>query len=185
MSKSRAKRPLDQDGLEKAAIHYLERFSSSVAGLRRVLSNRLRRAGQTGDTEAGEGFDGKAAIEAVIAKLIRTGLLDDARYAEFRAGALARRGSSLFTIKRDLKTRGVAPSLIEAAVGNLRDEAGGTSDEADRQAAQALARRRRIGPYRPEDQRAAFRHKDLATLGRAGFDFEIAKSVVDGERENG
>ncbi len=182
MGKGRARKPVTQDSLEKSAIHHLERFSSSVASVRRVLRNRLRRAAQD---EGAEGFDGNAAIEAVIAKLVRIGLLDDARYASSRAGALARRGSSLFVIRRDLKTRGVAPSLIETAVAEVRDEAGGTSDEADRAAALALARRRRLGPYRPEDQRAAFRHKDLATLGRAGFALEIARSVVDGEQDNG
>jgi regulatory protein len=182
MGKGRARKPVTQDSLEKSAIHYLERFSSSVAGVRLVLRNKLRRAAQE---DKAEDFDGNAAIETVIAKLIRAGLLDDARYAAFRAGALARRGSSLFVIKRDLKTRGVAPALIDAAVAELREEAGGTSDEADRAAALALARRRRLGPYRPEAQRAAFRHKDLATLGRAGFALEIARSVVDGEQDNG
>lgn len=183
MGKSRARKPATQEDLEKAAIRYLERFSSSVARVRRVLENRLRRAAPGEDDE--ERFDGKAAIEAVIAKLIRIGLLDDARYAEFRATALARRGASLFVIKRDLKTRGVPAGLIDRALAALREEAGGTSDEADRAAALALARRRRLGPYRPEGQRAAFRHKDLATLGRAGFAFEVAKSVVDGEQDNG
>jgi regulatory protein len=183
MGKGRARKPVTHDSLEKAAIHYLERFSSSVAGVRRVLRNKLRRAGH--DEVGAEGFDGNAAIEAVIAKLVRAGLLDDARFAAFRAGALARRGVSLFVIRRDLKTRGVAPSLIEAAVAELRDEAGGSGDEADRLAALALARRRRLGPYRPEGQRAAFRHKDLAALGRAGFALEIARSVVDGEQDNG
>ncbi len=186
MGKSRSNKPVTQDDLEKAAIRYLERFSSSVAGVRRVLTRKVRRAGQTADEdEAGEGFNGKAAIEAVIAKLVRVGLLDDARYAEFRAGALSRRGASLFVIKRDLQTRGVAGSLIDEAMIALREETGGGSDDADRAAALALARRRRLGPYRAEGQRAAFRQRDLAVLGRAGFAMEIARSVVDGERENG
>lgn len=182
MGKSRANRPVTRDYLEKVAIHYLERYSSSAEGVRRVLKKRLRRAASPDDDG---GVDGNAAIEAVIAKLLRIGLLDDARYAESRAGALARRGSSLFVIKRDLKNRGVASAVADAAVTAVRDEAGGTTDEADRAAALALARRRRLGPYRPEATRATYRQKDLAALGRAGFAMEIARAVVDGEAENG
>src|SRR5271154_5303183 len=98
MGKSRAAgATLDENGLEQAAIHYLERYSSSVAGLRRVLRRRIRRAARLSGGEEGQSniAAGDAMIETVIARLIRTGLLDDGRYAEFRAGSLARRGGSL------------------------------------------------------------------------------------------
>jgi regulatory protein len=49
-------------------------------------------------------------------------------------------------------------------------------------AARALARRRRLGPYRP-GERAPYRDKDLAALARAGFRYDVARAVVDGERE--
>jgi regulatory protein len=45
-------------------------------------------------------------------------------------------------------------------------------------AAHALARRKRLGPYRTGD-RAAFREKDLAAFARAGFGFAIARRIVD------
>ncbi len=174
--------PPTQDDLEKAALRYLERFSSSVAGVRRVLNRRARRAAPAPDGEAGAFA---AAIEAVLAKLIRMGLVDDGRFAEGRAGSLARRGASLFAIRRDLKMRGIAPALIDAALAQLKDEAGGTSDAADRLAAIALARRRRLGPYRQHGVRADWRDRDLAVLGRAGFALDVARSVIDGDREDG
>ena len=49
-------------------------------------------------------------------------------------------------------------------------------------AARRTARRRRLGPWRGEDQRAARREKDLAALARAGFSYSVAKTVIDGER---
>jgi regulatory protein len=182
MSKSRNPTPPDQASLEKAALRYLERYASSAAGLRRVLMRRLRRAGADQDEE---GEDRHAAIEAVIAKLMRLGLLDDARYAEARAGSLARRGASLFVIRRDLKARGIAAGPLDAAIGQLKDEAGGSSDAVDRMAALALARRRRLGPFRAPRVRAQFRDRDLATLGRAGFALEVARSVIDADSEDG
>jgi regulatory protein len=42
-----------------------------------------------------------------------------------------------------------------------------------------LARRRRLGPYRPEADREARREKDLAALARAGFGYDIARTVIE------
>ena len=57
-------------------------------------------------------------------------------------------------------------------------------DGDERAAALSLARRRRIGPFRP-GERAAFRQKDMAVLARAGFPFEVARAVIDGEVDSG
>src|SRR5207302_10704376 len=39
-------------------------------------------------------------------------------------------------------------------------------------------RRRRLGPYRAKD-RKDHRNRDLATMARAGFDYDLAKKVID------
>ena len=43
----------------------------------------------------------------------------------------------------------------------------------------ALARRRRLGPFRLPEQRADRRTKDLAAMARAGFAFDVARKVID------
>ena len=53
------------------------------------------------------------------------------------------------------------------------------SDASDADAAWVFARRKRLGPYRGEDRRAEFRQKDMAALGRAGFDYQTARAVID------
>ena len=53
-------------------------------------------------------------------------------------------------------------------------------DAAEREAAWALARRRRLGPFRPAE-RASSRQRDLAAMARAGFGFGLARSVIDGD----
>ena len=40
-----------------------------------------------------------------------------------------------------------------------------------------FARKKRIGRFRPEEQREAFRQKDLAALARAGFDYDVAIKI--------
>ena len=46
-------------------------------------------------------------------------------------------------------------------------------------AAVALARRRHLGPYRPLTERKDRRNRDLAAMARAGFDYDVARKVID------
>jgi len=48
-------------------------------------------------------------------------------------------------------------------------------------AAIKLARRRRLGPYADPHKREATLKKDLATLPRAGFSYDMAKKVIEAE----
>ncbi len=163
-------RKLTPQSLENAALHYLERFSSSSANLRRVLLRRVARSAAAHGTDPAEG---ERLVEELIARYLRAGLLDDAAYAAQKAASLHRRGSSRYGIRGRLARQGVEAGLIDATLGQLEEE--GSSDLA---AACALARRRRLGPYRPEGTRAASRHKDLAALARAGFSLEVARQVL-------
>lgn len=156
--------------LERAAKSYLERFASSSENLRRVLSRKVERRCRERGEEAGPFL---ALVKDVVERCLRSGLVDDARYAEARAASLRRRGGSARTIRAKLAAKGVARDTLDSAVA--------VSPEEEAVAAHALARRRRLGPYRPDD-RSAFRQKDLAALARAGFAFDLARSVVDGER---
>ncbi|TAN63379.1 MAG: regulatory protein RecX [Magnetospirillum sp.] len=158
--------------IENAALHYLERFASSRANLRRVLMRKVERSLAH---HGGEPAEAAHLVDAVIARLAGLGYLDDGAYAETKARALHRRGGSLRTIRATLSAKGVEAETAQAALATLA-EAG---PDPDRAAAIALARRRRLGPYRAADKRAACRIKDLAALGRAGFGWEICRAVID------
>jgi regulatory protein len=147
------RRQYDATALEAAALRYLARYASSVENLRRVLARK---------TEDG------AAIEAVIAKCARLGLVDDRSYAAGRSASLARAGASRRSIAERLRAKGVDPETIREALAEASDLA----------AACALARRRRLGPYRRAAEREAFREKDLAVFARAGFPLGVAREVL-------
>ena len=51
-----------------------------------------------------------------------------------------------------------------------------------RRRTRAFARRRKLGPFRP-GERAPYRDKDLAAMARAGFRFDVARRIVEGERD--
>jgi regulatory protein len=155
--------------LERAALAYLERFAASVESLRRVLLRKVERSARAHDTDRAEGA---AWIEALIERYRRSGLLDDKVYAEARTASLRRQGRSARAIADRLAQKGIGRETIDDALAPTRTPA----DELA--AAAKLARRRRIGPFRAEAERRDQRERDLATLGRAGFSFDIARKVI-------
>ena len=166
----RAPRQATAQYLENAALHYLERFASSSANLRRVLMRKVTRSAEIHGTDR---TAGERLVDDIIARYLRAGLLDDRAYAAQQAESLQRRGTSRYGIRGRLAGKGVEAELIDTALERLAEESGG-----DLAAACALARRRRLGPYRIAADRAAHRSKDLAALARAGFSLEVARRVL-------
>jgi len=169
-------RPLTAASLENAAVYYLSRFASSSGNLRRVLMRKVARAAQIGEEggEEGQAEAGVRMVDALIARYLEKGLLNDRAYAAQAASSLAQRGASRYSIAGKLAQKGVANDLVTQAIAEL-DEKGGSSELA---AACALVRRRRLGPYRAPDKRPDFREKDLASLARAGFSLDLARRVL-------
>lgn len=173
-SKPPRRKPVTAASLERAALHYLQRFATSSENLRRVLMRRVERAARAGMAEREAAA---ALVDDLIARYRRAGLLDDAVYADAKARSLHRRGLPLRAIAARLAEKGVEDDATAAAIANLRREL----PDADLAAAVAHARRRRIGPYRPAEDRAAHRERDLASLARAGFPYEVAARVLAAE----
>lgn len=161
--------------LENAALYYLQRFASSSANLRRVLMRKVDRSARFHGTDPGEGA---ALVDALIARFEKSGLLDDRTYAEARVRSLRRRGDSARLIRAKLAAKGLDGETIEAALAACAEEDAGDPELA---AAAALARRRRLGPYRNARARKTMREKDLAALARAGFSYDVARRVVEAE----
>jgi regulatory protein len=150
--------------LERAALYYLERFSASSAHLETVLRRKImRRCKLRG--EAAEPF--YALIPPLIARYVESGLLDDARYTQAKVASLRRKGSSARMIAAKLGQKGVGRELIVQQI-----EADETS-ELD--AARNLARRKKLGKSDTPEQKM----RDLATLARAGFSYNIAKKALE------
>ncbi len=170
----RGPRKATATSLENAALHYLGRYATSSWNLRRVLMRKVERSARFHGTDRDLGA---AVVDALVARYEESRLLDDRAYAEARAAALHRRGASARAIRAKLLQKGVDRDLIEAALAALAEGPG----EPELAAALACARRRRLGPYRPAAARKPKREKDLASLARAGFAYDIARRVVEAE----
>lgn len=177
--------------LANAALYYLSRYAASEASLRRVLENKLRRAAMQ-DEVFGQDHEAQAVLRQAIDKIIETyrtsGVLNDAAYAEMKVHSLRRAGRSSRIITQKLSQKGVKEEHITRAL-----DADGEGDvrEDDLQAAISFAKKKRLGCYRQASlgtqinaqNEAKYRQKDIATLARAGFPFDLIKQVLGGDIE--
>jgi regulatory protein len=90
---------------------------------------------------------------------------------------LFRRGVSPKSISQQLIQKGVNPDIIQEVIVKLHNEI----SNPNLSAAKKLVKRRRLGPYRQPNKREERRSKDLATVTRAGFDFQTARKVIFAE----
>ncbi|WP_294643882.1 RecX family transcriptional regulator [uncultured Aureimonas sp.] len=169
---ARPTRPVTREWLFRAASHYLERYASTEANLRRVLQRKvMRRAEARGEEPSA--FE--ALVDETVAKFVELKLLDDRSYAEAKLASLRRRGTSLRQSAAKLAIKGVDRETVASVM------AGDETDEAD--AARRLAQRRRLGPHRLRE-RAERRDRDVAALMRAGFSYPHAAAAIDGEADS-
>src|SRR5258706_7739985 len=171
MARRQPPKPVTEASLHQAALRYLERFAASGEMIRRVLARRVERAARAGVVERDAG---RRVVERVLARLAAAQLVDDGTFAALRTQSLQRRGGSTRAIRARLAAQGVGRDAIDAALAARQAEAA----DPELAAAVALARRRRLGPFRLGD-RPAHRQRDLGVLARAGFGGEVARRVID------
>jgi regulatory protein len=186
MKPIRRKIPTPQN-LQNVALHYLGRYAASEASLRRVLQNRIRRAAHDNPdfgTDEKRQSELRSAIETIIATHKRTGVLNDAAFAETKVNSLRRQGRSRRIIQQKLAVKGIKNDIVAAALENHADD--DAPEEAELKAALVLAKKRKLGAFRkavftdPQLERAR-QNKEFATLARAGFSSDIARKALNAE----
>lgn len=167
-------KPITQDRLMRAAMHYLGRFESHQVRLTEVLKRKVERWSGSRDIS-----DYDAAISAVVSKCLDLDLVSDARFADSRVRAMARRGKAPRIIVQDLRARGLGQDVIDTALAQI-------SGAHERESLVRLAQRRRIGVYRSRREADRYqadprkgRDRELGALMRAGHSFQNAASFLD------
>lgn len=93
----------------------------AVESALRALHHRDLSSADLGRRLAAKGYDDDER-ENALATLRRTGLLDDRRFAESRAAALASRGAGDALIRHELVRAGVEEDLVADAIALLEPE---------------------------------------------------------------
>ncbi|NVK19028.1 MAG: RecX family transcriptional regulator [Methylocystaceae bacterium] len=169
-------RPVSHQSLRNAALRYIDRFATSRENLRQVLMRRVQKSNYYHDTSIQDGIDW---IEDILNQLEKAKFINDKTYAEGRAGALHRKGTSLKVIRMKLMEKGISDEDIAYALSALEEES--DSENLERAAAIALAKRRRLGPWRQEEKREEMKEKDLAAMARAGFSYDLARDIIEAD----
>lgn len=164
--------------LENAALYYLQRYATSAENLKRVLMRKVKRSCAFHEMAVEEFVP---IVEDLIKRYTAVGLVDDAVFARARVTSLRRKGLSKQAITAKLQAKGLSKAQIETALMEIDDE----HEDPEITAAIAHARRKKLGPYRkipltdPQEKQ-----KELASLGRAGFSYEIARHVLESGEED-
>jgi len=135
---------------------------TAVDAALRALRHRDLSARELEERLRAKGFEERERDEALVT-LERTGLIDDARFAEARARSLAARGAGDRAIRHALRLAGVAGESIDDALQALAPEA---------ERAAALVTRRGIGP------------KTARYLRGKGFAEDVVAAAVAGANDD-
>lgn len=174
---------MSQSRIDNIARFYIERFATTAAHLRRVLTRRADRARRV---HGGDAAEIAGWINQVVERLVRLGLVNDARYAADRAASLRRLGRGPGRIKALLAAKGVPRALIDKVLAETAETTSG--GDASLNAAIGYAKRRRFGVFgkaQPTDKQERLKKqtRELAALGRAGFSYAIARRALDGDED--
>ena len=163
-SPARNKRPpLSEGGLRDLALHYVGRFATTRARLAAYLARKLRERGWEGDAPPD--------VEAIVARMTELHYIDDAQYGVMKGAAMARRGLGPRRIRSGLQADGLDEADRQPAETQARNDAW--------DAAETLARRKRIGPFATTPADPAQRQKQIAMFARSGHDFATARRWVE------
>lgn len=154
--------------LERVTSWYLERRTTSTVRMRELLMERVHRSIAEHGIDLAEA---EALVDAEMARLERTRLLDDAQFAADKARSMRSRGASTTRVRAALRAKGIASDTVEALPSEDVDP--------DWIAARTWARKRRIGPWRTGTADAELRSKEVAKLARAGFSWDLARRIVE------
>ena len=95
----------------------------------------------------------RQAIDAIVARFVDAGVIDDKAFAQTKARSLHRRGTSSRLTRQKLKMAGIDGATLDKAMDGLDLELDTNPAQREWRAAVALARRRRIGPFRQRTAR--------------------------------
>lgn len=167
--KRKPQKKITPQRLKNIGLYYLKRFESSVENLRSVLHRRINKyAYENPEFNKQQAYQW---VEDVLAEFERLHYLDDNRFTELKIHSYLNAGKPARYIQQKLREKGIDEQKINTILSEQEYD--------PLQMALNFAKRKKIGPFRPEEQRKEFKQKDMGTLVRAGFDYDTVCEVLD------
>lgn len=179
MKKRFKNKKLSQAYLQGAAYRYLERYATTEANLFFILKRKADRILADQDDVDELRRDAETWVNEIVAKCVKMGLVDDRLYAESKLNSFLLSGNSLAQIKNKLRTKGVPQDIIAELIEVAKND----QPDINLKSAIKYARKRRFGPFRIREPQENTKNKEIAAMARAGYSYEEANRVLNGERE--
>ena len=172
LSSRKKTRKMTKTRLQNIALYYLERFDTSSANLRKVLEQRLIK--YSFETPEFNLSEAKTWIDEIITYCERYGYINDQRFAELKIDDYLLAGKPARYIHQKMQQKGISEDIVDKILQNRNVN--------ENEMALNFAAKKKIGPFRTdEESRIQNRQKDLGTIVRAGFSYEVAKEIIFAE----
>ena len=158
---------LTENRLMNIALFYVSQYEASAEKVRQMLNRRLKRMRMRGEEVPPEAA---LWVENVLQKMQDKSYVDDNRYAENQVRSLILQGKSEHFICAKLALAGIRAEQVREILN--------TMESTEESRARRFVERKKIGYLRPQKERTKFLEKDMATLARAGFSYDIARSAL-------
>ena len=173
--KTKRKPPISETWIKNAGLKYLGRFSASEQHFRYTMLQKIRNA------ESRESDDAAVHqnwIDAAVKLAKEYGFLDDQKYADALANSLKRRGLAKSAARQKLRQKRLGQVQIDKALEQSYMQSDEAGIDPNLFAAARAAKKKRLGPWGPENIDYPTLQKQLAKLARRGFSYGIAKQVL-------
>ena len=181
----RPPRKISPEYLFRSGMYYLERYSSSIDNFRQVMSRKIIRSSKHYEENPSKHFE---SLEELIEKLIKLGYLNDESYTRGQVRSYRRKGEGKRKIIQRIKLKGVDDDLISHVIDEIdaednqrfdrMDDDIDTINDPELKAALTYIKRKKLGIYRRKKDEKS-KQKDLASLARAGYSYNIASKALD------
>jgi SOS response regulatory protein OraA/RecX len=174
------------------ANHQIAQRELSQKGLRDILTRRVKKYIFTLPDEERSEFEAEAMgfVDKVVEDVVSKGYVNDTRYAEVKVSSWRNRGWGRRKIEMELQKKGIGTDIADIVLRNVDldnidiEEDTTRNIEADALAAETLARRRKLGPFRTKAEPSDYAEKqklwrrEAGVLARAGFGMDIIHDIL-------
>lgn len=165
--------------LYNSGLAYLQRFPASSSHFKSIMMRKIYKSCQHHEDQNAE--ECEDLLDSLVIQFQDLKLLDDTSYLKGMIISLRKRGLSALQITMRLQQKGFEKDAIKSALKTHDDLEYETDDNddvnGDIYAALIFARKKRLGPYDPEQKRSP--EKSLASMARAGYSYDIAKKTLE------